>query len=45
MSFGFGASDFVTVFQLAKKVRKEFADAPSQFKALLDEYVVIPIRS
>jgi hypothetical protein len=45
MSFGFGVSDFVTVFELAKKVRKEFADAPSQFKDLLDEYVVISVPS
>jgi hypothetical protein len=45
MSFGFGASDFVTVCELAKKVRKEFADAPSQFKAVRDEYVVISARS
>jgi hypothetical protein len=41
MSFGFGVGDFVVVFELVNKVRKEFADAPSQFKAILDEYVTL----
>lgn len=39
MSFGFGIGDFITVLGLANKIRKEFVDAPSQFKNILDEYV------
>lgn len=38
MSFGFGVGDFLAVFQLANMIRKGFADAPSQFKAISDEY-------
>jgi hypothetical protein len=41
MSFGFSVGDFVTLLQLANKIRKEFADAPSQFKAISDEYVML----
>ena len=37
MSFGFGISDFITILQLANDIRKEFVDAPSQFKAISDE--------
>jgi hypothetical protein len=40
MSFGFSIGDFVTAIQLANKIRKEFVEAPSQFKAVSDEYVV-----
>jgi hypothetical protein len=40
MSFGFSVSDFLAAIQLANKIQKEFADAPSQFKAISDEYVV-----
>ncbi|KAF7880334.1 uncharacterized protein EAF02_007180 [Botrytis sinoallii] len=32
MSFGFGIGDILAVIELAKKIRKDFADAPSQFK-------------
>jgi hypothetical protein len=39
MSFGFGIGDFITVIELASKVRKEFVHAPSQFKAISDECV------
>jgi hypothetical protein len=39
MSFGFSVSDFLTVIQLANKVRKDFTGAPSEFKAALDVYV------
>jgi hypothetical protein len=38
MSFGFGVGDFITVIELANKIRKDFVDAPSQFKAISDEY-------
>jgi hypothetical protein len=40
MSFGFSVGDFVAAIGLANKIRKEFADAPSQFKALSDECVI-----
>lgn len=38
MSFGFGIGDFITVFDHANKLRKDFAGAPAQFKELSDEY-------
>jgi hypothetical protein len=41
MSFGFSVGDFITVIELANKIRKEFVDAPSQFKAISDEYAVL----
>ncbi|KAH8655488.1 hypothetical protein BX600DRAFT_515307 [Xylariales sp. PMI_506] len=37
MSFGFGIGDFLTVIELATRLRKEFADAPGQFQAISDE--------
>ncbi|OGM41499.1 hypothetical protein ABOM_008920 [Aspergillus bombycis] len=37
MSFGFSIGDFLTVIELANKIRKEFVGAPSQFKAINDE--------
>jgi len=40
MSFGFSVSDFIAVIELANKIRKEFVDAPSQFKDISDECVV-----
>jgi hypothetical protein len=40
MSFGFGIGDFIAVIDLAKKIRREFVDAPSQFKDISDEYVI-----
>lgn len=39
MSFGFSVGDFLTVAQLANKVRKEFVGAPSQFNGISDECV------
>jgi hypothetical protein len=39
MSIGFGVGDLIAVYQLASKIRKEFADAPSQFKDISDEFV------
>lgn len=41
MSFGFSVGDFIAVIELANRVRKEFVDAPSQFKAISDECVFI----
>ena len=41
MSFGFSVGDFITVIELANKIRKEFVDAPSQFKAISDEYAIL----
>jgi hypothetical protein len=40
MSFGFSVGDFIAAIELANKIRKEFVDAPSQFKAISDERVV-----
>lgn len=37
MSFGFSAGDFLAVYQIANKVRKEFIGAPGQFKHISDE--------
>jgi len=37
MSFGFSVGDFLAVIDLAKRIRKEFIDAPGQFKAISDE--------
>ena len=39
MSFGFSVGDFLAVIELTNKIRREFVDAPSQFKAISDEYV------
>ncbi|KAH8761909.1 hypothetical protein BGZ57DRAFT_858065 [Hyaloscypha finlandica] len=41
MSFGFSIGDFITVIELANKIRKDFVDAPSQFKAISDEYAIL----
>jgi hypothetical protein len=41
MSFGFSVGDFIAVIELANKIRKDFVDAPSQFKAISDEYIVL----
>ena len=37
MSFGFSVSDILTISQLASTIRKQFVDAPDQFKAICDE--------
>jgi hypothetical protein len=37
MSFGFSIGDFIDVLQLANDIRKQFVDAPSQFKAISEE--------
>jgi hypothetical protein len=37
MSFGFSVGDFIKVIELANKIRREFIDAPSQFKNISDE--------
>ncbi len=42
MSFGFSVGDFITAVELAKKIRKEFTGAPSQFESISDECVVYP---
>jgi len=41
MSFGFSIGDFIAVIELANKIRKDFVNAPSQFKAISDEYAVL----
>jgi hypothetical protein len=40
MSFGFRNGDFIAAIGLAHKIRKEFIDAPGQFKAISDECVI-----
>jgi hypothetical protein len=37
MSFGFSVGDFIAVLQLTNDMRKQFVDAPSQFKAISEE--------
>ncbi|KAG9244697.1 hypothetical protein BJ878DRAFT_549809 [Calycina marina] len=37
MSFRFSVGEFITAIQLANKIRREFDDSPSQFKAVKDE--------
>jgi hypothetical protein len=37
MSFGFGIGDFLAVLKLTNTVRKQFKDAPGQFKSISDE--------
>jgi hypothetical protein len=43
MSFGFSVGDFIAAIELANKIRKEFVDAPGQFKAISDEYALLAI--
>lgn len=40
MSFGFSIGDFIAAIELANRIRKDFVDAPSQFKDISDEYVI-----
>lgn len=40
MNFGIGVGDVIALAQLAIAVRRQFVDAPSQFKAISDECVV-----
>ncbi|KAI9740912.1 MAG: hypothetical protein M1818_004518 [Claussenomyces sp. TS43310] len=37
MNFGFSVGDFIAAIGLANKIRKEFVDAPIQFKAITDD--------
>lgn len=37
MSFDFSVGDFIAFYELAKKIRKDFFNAPSEFKAISDE--------
>jgi len=39
MSFGFSVGDFITILELANKIRKDFVEAPSQLKNISDECV------
>lgn len=39
MSFGFGVGDFLTVFQLAQKVRGQWIDAPPEYASFKNESV------
>jgi hypothetical protein len=40
MSFGFSVGDFITAIELANRIRTQFVDAPDQFKAISDEWVI-----
>lgn len=37
MSFGFGVGDFLAVIELANKIRKRVADAPTKLRDISDE--------
>ncbi|CZR52360.1 related to 2-5A-dependent ribonuclease [Phialocephala subalpina] len=41
MSFGFSVGDFIAAIELANRIRKEFVNAPGQFKAVSDEYAAL----
>lgn len=41
MSFGFGVGDFLAVVKLANDLRKQFRDAPDQYKDVSNESVSI----
>jgi hypothetical protein len=41
MNFGFSVGDFIAAIELANKIRKEFIDAPGQFKDISDEYEIL----
>ncbi len=41
MSFGFSVGDFIAAIELANRIRKEFIDAPDQFKDISDEYRIL----
>jgi hypothetical protein len=45
MSFGFSVGDFIVAIELANRIRKDFVDAPSQFKATTDVYVSLVRRN
>lgn len=38
MSFGYSVGDFVLLVQLTNDLRGRFAQAPSQYKAITEEY-------
>jgi hypothetical protein len=40
MSFGFGVGDFLAVLQLANDLGGRFAQAPTEYKAIKEEYVL-----
>lgn len=41
MSFGFGVGDFIAVIELANNIRRDFSDAPSQFRDISAECVYL----
>lgn len=43
MSFGFSIGDFIAVIDHAKKIRKEFGQAPAQFAAISTEYGILSL--
>ena len=40
MSFGYSVGDCIAICHLANQLREQFADAPYQFKAISNEYVL-----
>lgn len=42
MSFGYGVGDFITVFELSRRLRRKFLDAPGEFKVISHEYAILP---
>jgi hypothetical protein len=40
MSFGFSVGDFLAVLHLANDLRRRFAQAPREYKAITEEYVL-----
>ena len=45
MSFGFSVGDFIAAIELANKIRKDFVDAPSQFKGISDMCENLPVET
>jgi hypothetical protein len=43
MSFGFSIGDFIAAIKTVNRLRKDCTVAPSQFKALSDEYGIFDI--
>ena len=42
MSFGFSVGDFLATLKLADDLKRRFAQAPSEFKAISGEYEGLP---
>ena len=40
MSFGYSIGDFIAVIELVKELRSRFVDAPPQYQAINEEFVL-----